>query len=126
MKTTSWFWINVASHFGIVAALAWLPARWTGQLVEGLAGTQPATGDAQHVALIGSIFGFCVTALIFMGALTVTGELLGFSRPYARRPEPRNEAQVVHRKVLLVAFATLSWVAVGSLAGIASIFAASS
>lgn len=126
MKTTSWFWINVASHFGIVAALAWLPARWTGQLVEGLAGTQPATGDAQHVALISSIFGFCVTALIFMGALTVTGELLGFSRPYARRPEPRNEAQVVHRKVLLVAFATLSWVAVGSLAGIASIFAASS
>lgn len=126
MKTTSWFWINVASQFGIVAALAWLPARWTGQLVEGLAGTQPATGDAQHVALIGSIFGFCVTALIFMGALTVTGELLGFSRPYARRPEPRNEAQVVHRKVLLVAFATLSWVAVGSLAGIASIFAASS
>ena len=109
-----------------LAALAWLPARWTGQLVEGLAGTQPAIGDAQHVALIGSIFGFCVTALIFMGALTVTGELLGFSRPYARRPEPRNEAQVVHRKVLLVAFATLSWVAVGSLAGIASIFAASS
>ncbi|PSD29894.1 hypothetical protein C7E12_10075 [Stenotrophomonas maltophilia] len=106
--------------------MAWLPARWTGQLVEGLAGTQPAIGDAQHVALIGSIFGFCVTALIFMGALTVTGELLGFSRPYARRPEPRNEAQVVHRKVLLVAFATLSWVAVGSLADIASIFAASS
>ncbi|MBA0387114.1 hypothetical protein D7U91_04640 [Stenotrophomonas maltophilia] len=126
MKTTSWFWINVVSHFSIVAALAWLPARWTGQLVEALVDIQPAIGDAQHVALIGSIFGFCVTALIFMGALTVTGELLGFSRPYARRPESQNEAQVVHRKVLLVAFATLSWVAVGSLAGIASIFAASS
>ncbi len=58
--------------------------------------------------------------------LTVTGELLGFSRPYARRSEAQNEAQAVHRKVLLTAFATLSWVAVGSLAGIASIFAASS
>ncbi|MEN6648229.1 hypothetical protein [Stenotrophomonas hibiscicola] len=126
MKTTSWFWINVASHFGIVAALAWLPARWTGQLVKALAGTQPAIGDAQHVALIGSILGFCVTALILMGVLTVTGELLGFSRPYARRSEAQNEAQAVHRKVLLTAFATLSWVAVGSLAGIASIFAASS
>ncbi|MBA0264111.1 hypothetical protein D7T58_01030 [Stenotrophomonas maltophilia] len=126
MKTTSWFWINVASHFGIVAALAWLPARWTGQLVEALAGTQPAIGDTRHLALIGSMFGFCVTALILMGVLTVTGELLGFSRPYARRSEAQNEAQAVHRKVLLTAFATLSWVAVGSLAGIASIFAASS
>nr|WP_329760853.1 hypothetical protein [Stenotrophomonas geniculata] len=126
MKTTSWFWINVASHFGIVAALAWLPARWTGQLVEALAGTQPAIGDTRHLAFIGSMFGFCVTALILMGALTVTGELLGFSRPYARRSEAQNEAQAVHRKVLLTAFATLSWAAVGSLEGIASIFAASS
>jgi len=126
MKTTSWFWINVASHFGIVAALAWLPARWTGQLVEALAGTQPAIGDTRHLAFIGSMFGFCGTALILMGVLTVTGELLGFSRPYARRSEAQNEAQAVHRKVLLTAFATLSWVAVGSLAGIASIFAASS
>ncbi|WP_432591876.1 hypothetical protein [Stenotrophomonas maltophilia] len=75
MKPTPWFWINVASHFGIVAALAWLPARWTGQLVEALAGTQPAIGETQHLALIGSVFGFCVTALILMGALTVTGEL---------------------------------------------------
>lgn len=107
MKTTSWFWINVVSHFSIVAALAWLPARWTGQLVEALAGTQPAIGDTRYLAFIGAMFGFCVTAL------------------NARRPKSRNEAQVVHRKVLLVAFATLSWVAVGSLAGIASIFVAS-
>ncbi len=125
MKTTSWFWINVASHFAIVAALAWLPARWTGQLVEALAGTQPAIGDTRHLVFIGSMFGFCVAALILMGVLTVTGELLGFSRPYARRSEAQNEAQVVHRKVLLTAFATLSWVAAGSLAGIASIFAVS-
>lgn len=126
MKTIAWFWINVAIHFGIVAALAWLPALWAGQLVEALAGAQPAMGDAQHVwpSLV-PFFGFCVTALILMGALTVTGELLGFSRPCARRPEPRNEAQVVHPKVLLTAFATRLWVAVGSLAGIASIFAAS-
>ncbi|MCU1046498.1 hypothetical protein JAK48_08030 [Stenotrophomonas maltophilia] len=125
MKTTSWFWINVASHFAIVAALAWLPARWTGQLVEALAGTQPAIGDTRHLVFIGSMFGFCVAALILMGVLTVTGELLGFSRPYALRSEAQNEAQVVHRKVLLTAFATLSWVAAGSLAGIASIFAVS-
>ncbi|WP_423177930.1 MULTISPECIES: hypothetical protein [unclassified Stenotrophomonas] len=94
--------------------------------MEALAGTQPAIGDTRHLAFIGSMFGFCVTALILMGVLTVTGELLGFSRPYARRSEAQNEAQAVHRKVLLTAFATLSWVAVGSLAGIASIFAASS
>ncbi len=93
--------------------------------MEALAGTQPAIGDTRHLAFIGSMFGFCVT-LILMGVLTVTGELLGFSRPYARRSEAQNEAQAVHRKVLLTAFATLSWVAVGSLAGIASTFAASS
>lgn len=125
MKTTSWFWINLVSHFGIVAILAWLPARWAGQLVEAMAETQPAIADTQFPALLGSIFGFCVTALILMGALSATGELLGFARPYARQPEPRSEVQAFHRKVLLVAFATLSWVAVGSLAGIASLFAAS-
>ncbi len=48
MKTTAWYWINVAIHFGIVAALAWLPALWAGQPVEALAGAQPAIGDAQH------------------------------------------------------------------------------
>ncbi len=125
MKTTPWYWVNLVSHFGIVAILAWLPARWAGQLVGAMAETQPAIADTHQAALMGSIFGFCVTALILVGALSATGELLGFARPYARQPEPRSEAQAFHRKVLLIAFATLSWVAVGSLAGIASLFAAS-
>lgn len=47
--------------------------------------------------------------MLWLGAMTIPGELFGFVRPYGGNVPYRQEAQVMHRKVLLIVVAVLSW-----------------
>ncbi|KOQ70286.1 hypothetical protein [Stenotrophomonas maltophilia] len=109
MKLPVRFWVHLLSHLALVAILAGLLAGWVGTFFEALAGHSSAATDGARVGDVGTVFGFCMLALLLLGALTVTGELFGLARPYSRDAPYRNEAQAMYRKVLLIAVALLSW-----------------
>lgn len=101
--------MHLFSHLGFVAILAGLLAGWVGTFFEALAGHSVTATDGARLGNVGTLFGFCMLALLLLGALTITGELFGLIRPYDRKAPYRHEAQAVHRKVLLIVVAVLSW-----------------
>lgn len=109
MKLPARFWVHLFSHLGFVAILAGLLAGWVGTFFEALAGHSVTATDGARLGNVGTLFGFCMLALLLLGALTITGELFGLIRPYDRKAPYRHEAQAVYRKVLLVVVAVLSW-----------------
>ena len=109
MKLPARFWVHLFSHLGFVAILAGLLAGWVGTFFEALAGHSVTATDGARLGNVGTLFGFCMLALLLLGALTITGELFGLIRPYDRKAPYRHEAQAVHRKVLLIVVAVLSW-----------------
>ncbi|WP_411850102.1 hypothetical protein ACLB90_14425 [Stenotrophomonas sp. LGBM10] len=118
MKAPVRFWIHLGSQLGIFAILAWLPATMVGAFVTALAGQPALSSSSGPISLVGTVFGFCVITLLFVGAVAVTGELLGLIRFYGRNADDRQEVQPVYRKALLVAVAVLAWGAVISLAAL--------
>lgn len=109
MKLPARFWVHLLSHLAFVAILAGLAAGWVGTFFEALAGHSGTPTNGSQLGDVGTVFGFCMLALLLLGALTVTGELFGLIRPYGRNAPYRHEARAMHRKVLLIVVALLSW-----------------
>ncbi|HHA2859477.1 TPA: hypothetical protein ACOFDH_004547 [Stenotrophomonas maltophilia] len=121
MKLPARFWVHLFSHLGFVGILAGLLAGWVGTFFEALAGHSVTATDGARLGDVGTVFGFCMLALLLLGALTVTGELFGLVRPYERKAPYRHEAQAMYRKVLLIVMAVLSWAALASVFVIGSL-----
>ncbi|HFK2922642.1 TPA: hypothetical protein ACGY72_003860 [Stenotrophomonas maltophilia] len=121
MKLPARFWVHLFSHLGFVAIMAALLADWVGVFFGALVSHSHTPIDAAWVSGVGTVFGFCLLALLLLGALSVPGELSGLVRPYDRKAPYRQEAQVMYRKVLLITIAVLSWVALASAFVIASL-----
>ena len=121
MKLPARFWVHLFSHLGFVAIMAALLADWVGVFFEALVSQSHAPADVARVGDVGTVFGFCVLALLLLGALSIPGELSGLVRPYDRKAPYRQEAQVMHRKVLLITIAVLSWAALASVFFIGSL-----
>lgn len=109
MKLPARFWVPLLSHLAFVAILAGLLADWVGIFFEALASHSDTPADAARVGDVGTLFGFCILALLLLGALTIPGELFGLIRPYDRNAPYRHEARAMHRKVLMIVAAVLSW-----------------
>jgi hypothetical protein len=121
MKLPARFWVHLFSHLGFVAIMAALLADWVGVFFGALVSHSHTPTDGAWVSGVGTVFGFCVLALLLLGALSVPGELSGLVRPYDRKAPYRQEAQVMYRKVLLITIAVLCWVALASAFVIASL-----
>lgn len=116
------FWFHVGASLGVIAIIAGLMASWVGVFVAALANAVDPPIQHARIATVGSLLGFCVIALLLVGALTITVELLGLGRPYDRRAEHRQTAQRLHHKALLVTVAVLAWGALLSLFTLAGLF----
>lgn len=114
MKLPTRFWVHLFSHLGVVAIMAGLLADWVGVFFRALADHSDTPAIAARVGDVGTVFGFCMLALLLLGALSVPGELSGLVRPYDRKASYRQEAQLMYRKVLLITIAVLSWAALAS------------
>ncbi|EED38755.1 hypothetical protein SSKA14_1769 [Stenotrophomonas sp. SKA14] len=114
MKMPARFWLSIFCNLGVVAILAGMLASWVGPFFEALASHSDTAINAARVGDVGMVFGFCMLALLLLGALAVPCELFGLNRPYSRNVAYWREAQAMHRKVLLMVMAGLSWAALAS------------
>lgn len=115
MKLPARYWINQFSLLGFMGIIAYLPAGIVGEFFAIAARYHGPSGSEQRLAVMGSVFGFCMVALLLIGVIVIPGEQSGLIRSYKRSHMYYSEAREMSRTVLLISVSILSWVALVSI-----------